>query len=294
MPDIIDKIFPAYENHLTGGASGSGKTTLEAQIIEDWRHGKPIFGYKSFPAPFCYVACDRSLQSIQATLRRVEIPYEEWPIISLINHPINMKLAPIPQIILQARKRVPDLSVIWLDGIHSLCPDGKINDYGVVQEFLTEITRICQREKLTFKSLGHATKVKEGEAFLNPRHRFLGSVAWGGYSDTMTIIDQVKPEDPSDTARNVYLLPRNEESQTIKYEIVNGKLVQITEVGDLLLDRWLIQLNAGMVLSTEACQAQAEKLRISRATCTRWIKKMTETGKLQKEGRGTYIVSFTQ
>jgi RecA-family ATPase len=294
VPDIIDRIFPAYENHLTGGASGSGKTTLEAEIIEDWRHGKPIFGYRSFPAPFCYVACDRSLQSIQATLRRIEIPFEEWPIISLINQPINMTLAPIPQIIHLARKKVPDLSVVWLDGIHSLCPGGKINDYGVVQGFLTDITRLCQREKLTFKSLGHATKVREGESFLNPRHRFLGTVAWGGYSDTMTIIDQAKPEDPLDTTRNVYLLPRNELSQTIKYEIVNGKLTQVTDVADLLMDRWLLQLMASTILSTEACQTQAEKLHISRATCTRWIKRMVEQGKLQKQDRGQYLVSFTQ
>lgn len=288
--DIVDRIFPAYENHLTGGASGSGKTTLEAQIIEDWRNGRPVFGYKSYPAPFCYIACDRSLASIQATLARINIPYKEWPIISLINE--VAQASTIMQIVNLARRKVPDVSVIWLDGIHSLCP--KINDYGEVQKFLVGMTRICQKERLTFKSLGHATKVREGESFLNPRHRFLGSVAWGGYSDTMTIVDQENPEDQTDTTRKVYLLPRNEASQMLRYEFVDGRMRLVTEVSDLLLDRWLREMKAGSMISTVNITAQAEKLKLSRAATFRWIKQALANGSLQKSGHGLYQVTFSQ
>ncbi len=288
---IIDRIFPAYENHLTGGASGSGKTTFEAQLIEDWRHGKPVFGYQSHPAPFCYVACDRSLQSIEATLYRIGVDFKEWPLISLVDKQSAVNIEGIVKVV---RKLVPDVEVIWLDGIHSLCTEGKINDYGLVQQFLVGMTRICQREKLTFKSLGHATKVREGESFLNPRHRFLGSVAWGGYSDTMTIIDQEKPEDPSDTTRNVYLLPRNDEARVIKYEFVEGRMTQKTAVGDLLLDRWLATFKAGAIVSTANVQTEAERLKVSRASATRWIKQTVDHGKLLKSGHGIYEVAFSQ
>lgn len=288
---IVDKIFPAYENHLCGGASGSGKTTLEAQFIEDWRHGRPVFGYRSFPAPFCYIACDRSLQSIHATLRRIGIDYKDWPIISLVDTP---KAVNVEQAVLAARAIIPNVEVLWLDGIHSLCPDGKINDYGAVQHFLVAMTRMCQKEGLTFKSLGHATKVKQGEEFLNPRHRFLGSVAWGGYSDTMTIIDQANPEDPADTTRNVYLLPRNAENQVIKYEIVSGRLVPTGDAGEFVMDRWILTYKAGDTITTATIQAFGDKSKVSRATITRWIKANVDKGTLQKCDRGLYSVSFTQ
>lgn len=289
---VVDQIFPSYELHLFGGASGSGKTTLAGQVIEDWRHGKPVFGYKSFPAPFCYIACDRSLRSIQATLRRIGVPYEEWPLLSLVDHGITIS-TPL-QIVKRARELCPAVEVIFLDGIHTLCPGGHINDYGPVQEFLTNCTRICQKEKVTMFGLGHATKVKEGESFLHPRHRFLGSVAWGGFSDTMIIIDQVKPQDPADTTRTVCVLPRNTEGMTLRYEIIDGKFVQITDVGNTLLDRWLLQFKSGDTVSTANIQTEGERLNISRSTITRWIKNSVDLGKLLKTGHGLYSVSFAQ
>ncbi len=290
MPkSIVDQIFPTNEIHLTGGASGSGKTTLEGQLIEDWRQGKPVFGYKSYPAPFCYIACDRSLQSIHATLHRIGVPYQDWPIISLINHP---KITGAEQIVTTARSLVSDVEVIWLDGIHSLCP--KINEYDAVQTFLTSCTRACQRHNVTMKGLGHATKVREGESFLNPRHRFLGSVAWGGYSDTMVIIDQERPQDPTDTTRNVYLLPRNAENQVLSYEFVEGRLTLKTDAGEFILDRWLGGLTSGTTISTQNIYAQAEKSKVSVSSAKRWIKHSIDVGKLLKTGHGIYTVTFSQ
>lgn len=285
---IIDTIFPRHEVHLTGGASGSGKTTLEAQLIESWRKGEDVFGYRSYPAPFCYVACDRSLQSIHATLARVGVKFSEWPLISLINTHIQRT---IPSILVEARKLVPDLQVLWLDGIHSLCPKGRINDYDVVSHFLIETTRLCQKEDLTIKSLGHATKVREGEGFLNPRHRFLGSVAWGGYSDTMTLIDQANPEDPADSTRNVYLLPRNEGGQLIEYHFnATGRLVPIATIEELDLDKWFKKLPTGSNLTTSAIHEEGGRCNMSRATIYRWIKRMIEDGQMLRITDGLYQV----
>lgn len=285
-----DKLYPSNEIHITAGPSGSGKTSLEGMYIEDWRKGKPIFGYRTFPAPFCYIACDRSLQSIHATLRRLDLPYKEWPIISLIDHHATN----IPQILLLARKLVSDVRVLWIDGIHSICPEGKINDYSTVSNFLTNTTRLCQREDITIRAMGHATKVKKGEEFLNPRHRILGTVAWGGFSDTITLIDQADPENVTDSRRIVQLLPRNEEAQVLKYEIVEGKLVQQTDVSEMLLDRWVLTQTAGLEVTTEQIHAEGTKMNLSRATITRWIRQASDSGKLQKCGRGCYKVTFAQ
>lgn len=287
-PYLVDRIYPAEEVHLIGGPSGAGKTTMVFQMLEDLSHGRPIFDQPSHPTPFCYIACDRSLPSVKETVARVNPKFPHpLNLISLVNSPsIPRTMAGIVSHILS---RTPDCKLFVLDGIHSLCPKGKINDYDVVSSFLIDSTHICQSKHVTCLDMGHAAKVKEHEAFRNPRHSFLGSVAWGGFSDTMLLIDPLKPEDPSDSTRNIFLLPRNDAGQLLQYEYRDGRLALCgNDIAEFILDNWFNSLAVGKTVMTSEIEAQGKSLKLSRATVHRWLKDAAASGKLLKAGHGVY------
>lgn len=288
---LIHQLLPRREIHLLGGPSGSGKTTLLLEIIEDWRQGRKVFGYQSFPAPFCYVGCDRSKASTARTLERIGISPDNIPIASLIDS--SMDEPDFPKVLALARSIVPDCRVLFIDAIGVLCPNGKINDYGVVSRFLTRGTRLCAKEDITIIGLGHSPKVKKGEAFENPRQRFLGSVAWGGFSDTMIFVEPVDPEDPADPNRKVILLPRNIRGETLDYQFNDdGRLVCTTvQQSNFIMDTWLAKQAKGAELSTGALVEAGERAQLNKRTVHRWIKDVMENGRLVKAGHGMYKVA---
>lgn len=287
---VVEGLLPRREIHLIGGPSGSGKTTLALEIIEDWRQGKKVFGYTSYPAPFCYVACDRSAASTARTLERIGLSPETIPIVSLID--ANIDEPDFTKVLALARSKVTECRVLLIDAIGVLCPNGKINDYGVVSRFLTRGTRLCNQQDITILGLGHSPKVKKGEAFENPRQRFLGSVAWGGFSDTMIFVEPAEPEDPADPNRKVILLPRNVRGETLDYQFNDdGRLVCTTvEQTNFLLAQWLTKQADGQTFQTAFIVEEAGRKGVSRAVAFRWIKEQVEAGKLGKAGHGIYKV----
>jgi hypothetical protein len=110
----------------------------------------------------------------------------------------------------------------------------------------------------------------------------------------MVIIDQDKPQDPTDTTRNVYLLPRNAENQMLKYEFVEGRLTLKTDAGEFILDRWYTELTAGTTISTANVLSRAELAKVPERSAKRWIGKCVESGKLLKTGHGLYTICFPQ
>jgi hypothetical protein len=286
---IVESILPAHELHLVAGPSGSGKTSLVFQTIDDWARTIPVFGYESYPRPFCYVSCDRSLRATDRTLRRIGAKIEV-PRISLVDSLIANDFS---SVLKAARARVKDVEVLFIDAIAALCPSGKINDYGAVRSMLTGISRTCQREKVTVVGMAHSTKVKEGEKFLNPRQRVLGSVAWGGFSDTMILIEPDNPEDPADASRIVTLLPRNAPAETILYHFTpSGVLVPTNrDTEDFILDAWLRrQIPGPNEYTTASIVGIAEEAKLSRSSAVRWIRTKVSDGLLEKVRHGIYSV----
>src|SRR4051794_13985196 len=55
---VIDGLMPVREVHLLGGPSGAGKTTWLMDFLEKWQKEEDIFGHKSHPAAFVYIAGD--------------------------------------------------------------------------------------------------------------------------------------------------------------------------------------------------------------------------------------------
>jgi RecA-family ATPase len=278
---IIDNIMPAHEIHLLGGPSGAGKTTLAFQMIRDIREGRPVFGYATHSIPICYVSCDRSSASAVRTAARVGV--NDIPTIIAKRGHRNIR-----QVIEDAKALVPNLRLLVIDAIGVLVPGGKINDYGAVMDFLGYCTELCELHHITILAMGHATKTKEGEGFIDPRHKFLGSVAWGGSSDTMLYIESSNPKDPDDPSRRIIVLPRNYPASVLAYTFNNrGHLIPVTEADDeLTLDVKLLNVQLGVEVTTSTITGWG--FPASRSTINRWILDAVRTGKLEQVKKGVY------
>lgn len=286
MEFLIDGLLPTREVHLIGGPSGAGKTTLILQMLYDWSRGIPVFGKASRPVPYVYVACDRSLQSIRATMDRIQIPHN-FPLISMVDDPRFKTFATI-------REAYPEAKFYFMDGFPSLTPKGKISDYEIVSGFLTGTTRVCQELDISIAGTGHTTKCKEGETFVNPRQRFLGSVAWGGFSDTMMLIEPAEPDNVTDLNRTVMLLPRNGPGELLHYRLNDrGVFVPQEDILAGVLHAWLLSKPLGTRILLVELAEVAEKAKISRVTMFRQIKKMIADGVLVKVSHGTYQLPRT-
>lgn len=288
---IVDDIIPAREIHLIAGPSGAGKTTLLFQIIDDWRQGRDVLGHKSHPQPFCYVACDRTLASTKRTLKRVGIMEGTIPTLSLAE---RRDIVTIGGVVAAAKIHVEGVRVLFIDAIAVLVREGRTNDYAVVADFLRECAQICAREDITIIALVHAAKVKEGEKFLNPRQRILGSVAWAGFSDTVILIEPATPEDATSDERTVLILPRNAPAEELAMGFnQEGRLEirQIDElVSDLLTKRVLPAMEPDRVYHINEIWTMAADrgIKTSRKTVQRWLAWQIEAGKIEMVKRGHY------
>jgi len=281
---IIDEILPAHEVHLVGGPSGAGKTSLTMQLLKDLRLNQLIFGKQSHSVPLVYVACDRSLEATKRTITRLGVTLD-FPIISLIGSGIKRD---IDNVVSNALRLEPNMRLLVIDAIGALTPGGKINDYQVVGDFLIHCSEICRAKGITVKGLGHSTKVKEGEDFKNPRQKFLGSVAWGGFSETMIYIEPSDPSNPTDPNRTIMVLPRNSPSLVLEYAFDQlGRLVPAGDISaDLTLDVNLLKVPEGVPITTPQILEWAKPAGIPKRTVERWISDAIKSGKLERvEGR---------
>lgn len=284
---IIDGILPAHEIHLMGGPSGAGKTTLCFQMLWDIRHNEPVFGLNSHSVPMCYVACDRSKEATERTLQRMRVEVD-FPILSLV--PLGIAAYNIEYVIEAALKLEPNTRLLVIDAIGSLVPGGKINDYRAVLMFLTKVSALCHKHHITILAMGHSTKVKEGEDFKNARQKFLGSVAWGGFSETMFYIEPANPEDVRDTTRQVLVLPRNGECLDLQYMFnKEGRLIPVGDVNaDLVLDTQLLKVDYEALIPTKQLLLWAEESGIPKRTAERWITEAVKGCKLTQVKKGFY------
>ncbi len=283
---IIAEILPAREVHLLGGPSGAGKTTLLFQLIaEGIRNGTPVFGKETQPVSMCYAACDRSHASIKRTLKRIgvenQIPYFS---IHKTKH-IRTLLA----VINEARKLVPGVRLLFIDALGVLVPEGKINDYKIVGDFLTDATTLCESMDITIIGLVHSPKSKEGERYLNPRQRVMGTVAWGGFCETVILIEPTEEGDD----RVVQVLPRNAEDTVFNYAFDGGILKEVSPDGLVydLLDRELMpKIKPDTPMSRLEIVELVSQLGIkcSMKSIERWLKAKVTDGILEKIARGQY------
>ncbi len=289
---LIDDLLPAREVSLIAGPSGAGKTTLLVQLIEWFRAGEPIFGKRTHSAPVVYITCDRSRASFLRSLDRHNVPHDAFPweparkILSA-----GAKSDPLRALLDWVHTKHPLCRLLCVDGLGSLVPDGKISDYSIVADFLTAAQFRCESYNLTLLGTVHATKVKAGEQFLNPRQRILGSVAWAAYTDLIVVVE---PDDthPDSQVRTVNILPRDSQEFTVKLENRGGVLIPFEDAVDLdLFDILTSKVQAfapSDVISTNQLIEMGAGVGLSRATVYRWIEDSINSGSLAKTSYGKY------
>src|ERR1700674_4225398 len=173
---IVDDILPANCIHLIGGPSGAGKSRfLFSEIIIPWRAGTDVMGYKSNPAPFAYISCDRPRASVLRTLEAIEIT-PDFPILSVMG---RSKTLPTFQSILSSVPK--DTRVLFIEPIQVFAK--RQNDYLSVWEWFQHAYTLCEERQITILGSCHTTKVKEDAQFLHPREKVLGSVAWAACAE---------------------------------------------------------------------------------------------------------------
>ena len=213
---LIDSILPENELHIFAGPSGAGKTRLLFQGLQEWQADQTFLGFKCRPFPeTLYLACDRSVASVEETLSAFPKLTLNWDSIrgtdtSFLN---------------TFRSKYPKIKFLILDGIATLVPDGRINEYGTVSRFLCQMGQYCTAHKLTTLGIGHSAKTKQNEVYANPRQRILGSVAWAAYAETIFNLEPIKPDDPTQTCRRLFIGPRNHREHVINLEMQDGLMI---------------------------------------------------------------------
>jgi RecA-family ATPase len=283
---LINNVWPAEEVHLIGGPSGSGKTRFIFQLILKWSRGEPFHKHDCHPMPFAYVSCDRSLDSVKRTLDNLSIPLDSFPMFSDVDDKLNN----LECIINKIRTLQPTTEVIFIDGFISLLPGGKINDYGVVSNWLKDLNRLCKRLHITIIGIVHTTKTKEGEAYLNPREQIIGSTAFAGFADAIIVLRPIDVEETTTKRRRLYILSRTGAAEQFDYEF-NDK-GEIHPVESLPPDEpgirarsYILNLPQGSVFTYEEVVGLGK---ISRAQTFRILGDLQRKGFIERVGKGEY------
>jgi hypothetical protein len=232
MSYLIDKIVPKHQVHIINGPSGVGKTRWIVWLHSDWKEGKPVLGYESFPVPALYIAKDRNQDSLDLTFKSINA-----------EHTIEHKslLYDKKTKIENLAESFPDYKLFYLDPIVKFMVPCRINDYGAVSDFLSECSEYCQRDKITIYGTCHAPKKKEGQNYENPREWTLGSGAWGGYSETMFSLNGDDLQTPNST-RYFYVLPRNAREDKYYFRLEDGWVTLVDDPKQLELYQQFIEL----------------------------------------------------
>lgn len=283
-PYLIDKILPAHEVHLFGGPSGAGKTRMLFQWLQEWQSKSSVMGFPAKKQPkLGYVAMDRTEPSVRETMDSI---FRQFPIVMEWRSLVG--LANLSAEILV--KGYADFDLLIIDGIASMVPDGKIIDYRVVAQFLASLSAACQKYDTTLLGILHSTKTKENETFLNPRQRIAGSVAWAAYSETIFMLDPIKPDNPEECQRKLFVLPRNAGEFTKLFRFnPSGRLEEVLDAGLMESEQVVLGIIRTGTSDRREIVQLASQLGISRPSVDRVLRHLLELGLIHKSGRGEYV-----
>lgn len=302
---IVEDILPDGELHIIGGPSGGSKTTFLFQFITDWRSGKPIFGHTSHSRPFIYISLDRGEKSVRRTLQRCGIDPDTFPHLSLIRteNPVESFKHLQKEIMKVSPEVITNNGVIFVEGLTTLAPStAKASDYASMARWIAYLSALCNETGITIFGIMHSPKTKQSERYMNPRQRVLGSVAIGGFTETMILVE---PDEnyPTGNRRTVTLLPRNAPEEVFFMVLDSkGMLVEAPPDqeenehlrGQKLLDRWLKKLPAGFEFSTGELMVVADELDVGDTTVKRWMHVKLSKLELERISHGKYRKSLEQ
>ena len=299
---MVDRVMGTGQVHIFAGPSGSGKTSFILPFIKKWSEGQDVFGYKSYPAPFAYISCDRSMNELDQTLTRLGL--QDWDIPCLSIEELESKFGKAIKTqtdtgiqtnrldhtavtIRDLPRLLPWVKVFFIEAIGWFSPTtSKSNQYTETLKYWSSIRVDFEQKGLTIVGTTHAPKSKPESKYANARDRIIGSVAQAGIASCIVVFDLEKESDVRDKGRIVTLLPRNEPNQIFRYTLddkgrfENEQKIdkQELEVAEYSLIKELEGLQVDTTLTTESIAGIVERANVSPATMYRVLGNLVKDG----------------
>lgn len=284
---IIDGLLPKREVSLIAGPAGGGKTTFSIDMNKAIKHGEPWFERSTHPCPIVFVTCDRSEYDYHRTMDRMKLPFDLFHFFCQRDSKTTVET-----IARRAASEWPEC-FIYIDGMGTLVPDGKLNDYNTVADFLRAAGQACLEYNVTIMGSCHSPKMKEGEQFDNLRQRVLGSTAWGGFTDLMIIVDPDAESTEENKIRKISILPRHDKEFDLRMSFANGVFTPYVDPKDgessSLMDYWMRKLPYDTCVPMSVIIDEAKANAVPKRTLERWLGEQVKTGTLRRESRGNYL-----
>jgi archaellum biogenesis ATPase FlaH len=280
---LIEDVFPHPDIHIFAGPSGGGKTTLLTQMLQTWSQGGTWFGHQCYPRPFAYISGERTTKGVSRTLNRLGISPESFAIVGSTELAKGCTLATAVN---AALKKRPDAQVFIVEGLTRFIPGGKISDAHVVINFLVDLQRLCESKEITFLLVTWSPKEKEGERYINPRQRAMGSVAFAGCSETIVLIEPYGEEG----TRAVSILKKNsrDEYYYMDFSGPNGMLRQIAAPGEQVRNAstYVLAFDDGFTFSPNDLEDAFPEL--DRGAIKRTLRSLLHEREIARVCRGRY------
>ena len=211
---IVDTIFPCGEIHLVAGPTGAGKTRWLFDTLLDWQTGKDVLGYKSYPAPWVYLSCDRSAKSVNRTLETMGIDTKDIPLVAAMDRKMSMS-----QVLDAAAEYKAKLVVVESFGSFVEVPTT-----GSVKRFFYGLRSFLNETGAAIIGVVESPKMKPRERYENPRQRISGVATWGHYAETIVLIEPIVSDSKS-SPRRITVCPRNAPEIYLRASFEHGRLV---------------------------------------------------------------------
>jgi hypothetical protein len=286
---LVDSVLPANEVHLLYGPISEEITLFCLQNVATWLEGEEILAHASYPQPACYVACGHSLASLRWHMERADIDPGQLPHLSMLDH-VQHEDRTVDSALRLARAVVPNLRLLILDGMYTLCP-GHINFFHDASKFLIATTQLCKEQRITILGCVTAVKSRDGESQASARDRLPGSIAWATLTSTKILFEPNRIDRyTDDTRRAVVMATALERTITLQYVRQGYRFEYRGEgIAHSDLDTWLLTLHPGTPLTTQDLRDVAERSGISKASLYRWLADQIALGTILKIAHGSYV-----
>jgi RecA-family ATPase len=278
-------LFPRKRVHLIGGTSGAGKTTLLLQWLAGWMKGQSALGFREDIPPMKWISYDRGPEDFQETCARIGVDPKQF---NFYAPPANTFANSLKADLAGWLDREKGVRFLIIEGIQVKTPQGKINDMTSVATFMRGLGEFCESRDLTIIGTIHAAKTHEGDRYTNPRQRLAGSVAWAGFASTVIIVEEAQ-EESENSARRIFVLPRNGKNIFFEADFKDGMLVRKTapKSAATKIEEWLLNQPIGSTFTRQ--QAKDGSGISSEQTFGNELNRIVKLGKaVQPVPRGPY------
>lgn len=215
--------FPRGGVSLVGAPSGGGKTTLMYQLLTAQVRKAKFFGHETYGKPFRILAVDRGEQAHERTMYSLRLPIDALPFKHL---KLACDGAAVQEVINQIETCDPLPQVVLVEGVDYMV--SHVNDGQYVSAFLDALNSVARHFNIAIIGTLGSPKVKIGHGYAAVRDNFLGSAAWGRFSETMLNL-QFPQNDDTKGRRKLYVLLRHEAAERFTVEFQNGQLVLVSD-----------------------------------------------------------------